>query len=124
MDPTPIAGTTFVMAEWRDDGQSSRQRPIAPLHRHEHEDEAWYVLEGRLGFRSGSDVVEVDAGDAFLVPAGTPHTYWNAGDGVTRYLIVMGPHTARLVEAIHELEDRSLEAVRAVFAAHDSELLA
>jgi hypothetical protein len=35
--------------EWRDQGETSRERPIAPLHLHRSEDEAWYVLEGALG---------------------------------------------------------------------------
>ena len=40
-----------LVAEWVDEGETSRDRPIAPLHLHRSEDEAWFVLEGRLGFR-------------------------------------------------------------------------
>jgi mannose-6-phosphate isomerase-like protein (cupin superfamily) len=65
----PLAGLTigrkdgtFLVAEWVDEGETSRERPIAPLHLHRSEDEAWYVLEGRLGFRVGEDEVEAGAG--------------------------------------------------------------
>jgi mannose-6-phosphate isomerase-like protein (cupin superfamily) len=93
--------STFVLAEWTDRGDTSRDRPIAGLHLHREEDEAWYVLEGRLGFRVGDDEVEAGAGEAVFVPRGTPHSYWNATAGETRYLLVMGPRTARLLEEVH-----------------------
>jgi mannose-6-phosphate isomerase-like protein (cupin superfamily) len=114
---------SFVLAEWTDDGKTSRDVPIAPLHRHLDEDEAWYVLEGRLGFQVGADEVVADAGAAVVVPRGAPHTYWNAGDGTARYLLVMGPKTHRLIEAIHAATSRDLPAMQALFRAHDSELL-
>ena len=53
----------FVLVEWSDPGGlTSRERPIAGLHVHHSDDEAWYVLEGTLGFRVGDD--EVEAGPA------------------------------------------------------------
>ena len=114
-------GGTFVLAEWVDEGETSRERPIAGLHLHRNEDEAWYVLEGRLGFRVGDDEVEAGPGEGVLVPRGTPHTYWNAVSACTRYLIVMGPRTARLVEEIH---DPGAKDFAALFERHGSELLA
>ena len=42
-----------VVAEWADAGETSRDRPIAPLHLHRSEDEAWYVLEGTLVTHKG-----------------------------------------------------------------------
>jgi mannose-6-phosphate isomerase-like protein (cupin superfamily) len=118
-----LSGETLVVGEWRDDGQSSRDRPIAPPHLHRSEDEAWYVLEGCLGFKIGDSETEAGVGEAVLVPAGTPHTYWNAATALARYLIVMGPRTARLIEAIHATSDRDAATMRRLFEQHDSELL-
>jgi len=127
----PLEGETighsdgsFLIAEWTDDGKYwGSKNPIAPLHRHLEEDEAWYVLEGRLGFRVAEEVVEVGAGGALLVPKGTAHTYWNASPTPCRYLLIMGPKTHALIGAIHAASDRSPEALRHLFAFHEAELL-
>jgi mannose-6-phosphate isomerase-like protein (cupin superfamily) len=114
----PLAGHTLVskdgqlaLAEWADEGESSAERPIAGLHVHHADDEAWYVLEGTLGFRLGKEIVEA--------PAGTPHTYWNAGDGRARYLLVAPPRLFRLIEELHEPGADFAE----IFQRYDSELL-
>jgi hypothetical protein len=58
-----------------------------------------------------------------IVPAGTPHSYWNATAGLTRYVIVMGPRTAALVAAIHAMDPFDPARLPALFEEHDSELL-
>jgi hypothetical protein len=117
-----IEGSDFVVAEWVDEGMSSAERPVAPLHRHLADDEAWYVLEGALGFVRGDERLEAAAGSAVLVPAGVPHTFWNAADGRTRYLIVMTPRIAALIAALHE--PGALDDPQGLFRRFDSELLA
>lgn len=114
-----LRGSGFVLAEWRDGGETSAERPVAPLHVHDEDDEAWYVLEGRLGFRLGDEVVEVGEGEAVLARAGVAHTYWNAGDRPARYLIVMTPRIAALIDELH----RPGANPREVFARHRSTLL-
>ena len=109
-----------VVAEWADAGETSRDRPIAPLHLHRSEDEAWYVLEGRLGFRVGDEEIEAEEGSAVVVKAGTPHSYWNAISEPTRYLLVMTPRIHALIEALHSGERTDWARI---FEEHDSELL-
>jgi mannose-6-phosphate isomerase-like protein (cupin superfamily) len=126
MEAPPLAGAAlrggdFVVAEWRDDGDTSAERPIAPLHVHYEDDEAWYVLEGSLGFARGDDHVLAGPGAAVLVPRGTPHSYWNGHAGLTRYVIVMTPRIAALVEAVHRPGAR--ERLADTFREHASELL-
>ena len=111
-----VGGGDFVIVEWRAEVGTHR---IAPLHVHHVDDEAWYVLEGTLGFRVGDDELEAPAGAAVLVERGTPHTFWNAGDVEARYLLVLTPRIARLVAAVHEPG----ADVPALFAAHESELV-
>jgi mannose-6-phosphate isomerase-like protein (cupin superfamily) len=111
----------FVLVEWSDPGGlTSRERPIAALHVHHSDDEAWYVLEGTLGFRVGDDEVEAGAGAAVFVPRGTPHSFWNAGDGPARYVLVMPPRLKALVEALHAPGAGDFAAI---FREHASELL-
>ena len=109
--------------KWVDEGGTSREVPIAPLHLHRSEDEAWYVLEGRLGFRMGDREIAAEAGQAVIVPAGTPHSYWNAGSDTARYVIVLEPQTAALIDAIHALDPSQRDRLPALFEEHDSELL-
>jgi uncharacterized cupin superfamily protein len=117
-----LAGPSVVLAEWRDPGgQPDPPRYIAPLHTHDSDDEAWYVLEGTLRFRMGDDEVEATAGGAVIATRGTPHTYWNPRREPARYLLVMTATIAALIEALHAPgETRSMEEV---FRAYDSTLI-
>ena len=63
----------------------------APLHRHTHEDEYSYVLEGRMGALLGDDEVYADAGDFVFKPRDQWHTFWNAGDEPCRILEIISP---------------------------------
>ncbi len=131
MEPTPapalrdgplgLPDGDFVMVEWGDPGRvTGPDRPIAAPHVHHADDEAWYVLEGTLGFRVGTEVVEAGPGAAVLVPRGTPHTFWNARSEPARYVLVMAPRIHRLVEALHA---PGASDYAAIFRAHESELL-
>jgi mannose-6-phosphate isomerase-like protein (cupin superfamily) len=126
----PLLGNTigssshgFVVAEWQDAGGATDRRLIAPLHVHFRDDEAWYVLEGALGVLVGESEVEARAGAAVFVQRGMPHTYWNAGLGRLRYLLVMTSNIHQLIQEIHAAADRSPAAMREIFRRHDSELL-
>jgi mannose-6-phosphate isomerase-like protein (cupin superfamily) len=115
-----LEGEDFVVVEWHAAPDTSSERPIAGLHVHHEDDEAWVVLEGTLGFRVGDEVVTAGPGTAVLVPKGTPHTYWNAGETEARYVLVMSPRTAALIEALHS---GSGESYAEIFRRHASELL-
>jgi len=110
------SGDDFVLVQWT---AQVGDHWIAPLHVHHDDDEAWYVLQGRLGFRLGGEEFEVGPGSAVLARRGTPHTYRNAGEVEAEYLLVMPPRIASLIEAIHQPG----VDVRALFKAHASEIL-
>ena len=114
-----IVSESFVVADWTDPG-THPGRPIAGLHLHRSDDEAWIVLEGRLGFRVGDEQREVPAGESILVTRGTPHSYWNAVAEPTHYLLVMTPRIHRLIESLHSGERGDFARI---FEEHDSELL-
>ena len=110
------SGDDFVLVQWT---AEVGDHWIAPLHVHLEDDEAWYVLRGRLGFRLGGDEFEVGPGSAVLARRGTPHTYRNAGDVEAEYLLVLTPRIAALIDAIHEPG----ADVPALFGAHASAIL-
>jgi quercetin dioxygenase-like cupin family protein len=63
----------------------------APLHRHTHEDEYSYVLQGRVGALLGDDVLIGNPGDLIFKPRNQWHTFWNAGDEPARILEIISP---------------------------------
>jgi mannose-6-phosphate isomerase-like protein (cupin superfamily) len=111
---------SFVIADWTDPG-THPGRPIAGLHLHRSDDEAWIVRSGRLGFRVGDDEREVPAGESLLVERGTAHSYWNPTSEPARYLLVMTPRIHHLIQALHAGDRDDFEQI---FAEHDSVLLA
>jgi mannose-6-phosphate isomerase-like protein (cupin superfamily) len=115
-----IVSDSFVIAEWSDPG-THPGRAIAGLHLHRSDDEAWIVLEGRLGFRVGDEERVLGAGESILVTRGTPHSYWNPAAEPARYLLVMTPQIHRLIEALHAGDRHDWAQI---FEEHDSELLA
>lgn len=87
----------MVWGEESGGGFSLVEHPIpprhlaAPMHRHEHEDEYSYVLEGRLGAQLGDEVVDGEPGDLVVKPRHQWHAFWNAGDTPCRILEIMSP---------------------------------
>ncbi len=60
-----------------------------PLHVHEREDEAFYVLEGSLSVRMGDEEFEAPAGSFAFQPRGIPHTFRSSGEGARVLLLVV-----------------------------------
>ena len=96
----------------------------APLHRHTHEDEYSYVLEGRMGADLGGEVVHAEAGDLVFKPRGQWHAFWNAGDEPCRILEIISPGGfERYFEELVDLRARPTpEAVAEIAARYGLEL--
>jgi len=62
-----------------------------PLHRHDREAEAFYVLEGRLDYQAGDDLFELYAGCFIHLPAQVPHAFRIRGDSPARFLALTAP---------------------------------
>lgn len=63
----------------------------APLHRHTHEDEYIFVLEGQVGALLGDRALEAGPGTLIFKPRQQWHTFWNAGDAPARILEIISP---------------------------------
>jgi hypothetical protein len=119
------AGSKLVLAEWGAAGTSQGEQPQyqAPLHLHHDDDEAWYVLAGRLKVRIGNDEYDVPAGAAVIGPRGVPHTFWNPDPAPARYVIVMSSQTSAMLDALHSAGSLSPADMREMFARYGCELL-
>ena len=62
-----------------------------PLHRHDREAEAFYLLEGRMDYRAGDDDFELYGGCFMYLPAGIPHAFRVRGDQPARFLAIAEP---------------------------------
>ena len=62
-----------------------------PLHRHVHDDEVWYVLEGEYRFQAGDARFRVSEGGMAFGPRGVPHAFQNVGDAAARLLVITTP---------------------------------
>jgi quercetin dioxygenase-like cupin family protein len=64
---------------------------VAAAHVHPHQTERFEVLEGRLGLRVGAEEIVAEPGDVLMVEPGTPHRFWNAGEGEARFVCEVRP---------------------------------
>jgi mannose-6-phosphate isomerase-like protein (cupin superfamily) len=117
-------GGDFVLQEnLAPTGPGGTAHKGVPLHRHRIEDEAWYVLEGTLRFQFGSREFDAPAGTGVLLTRGTPHTFWNPGPTPARYLLVIGPKTAGLLEVLHGPGRPPPSELKALYDAFEIDLL-
>jgi quercetin dioxygenase-like cupin family protein len=77
-----------------------------PMHTHEHEDEAWYVLDGELRFKISGEMSTAPAGSFVFVPRGAPHCFQNVRDEPARILVIFTPSgMERFFDRFAELPD-------------------
>jgi quercetin dioxygenase-like cupin family protein len=62
-----------------------------PLHVHERENEAYYVLEGEFEFACGNDTIRGGPGTFVHAPRGVPHRYSNVGSTPGKMLFAFTP---------------------------------
>jgi mannose-6-phosphate isomerase-like protein (cupin superfamily) len=60
-----------------------------PLHVHDREDECFYILDGELSVRCGSDACDAAAGSFVFLPRGRPHRFWATGRPARLLLIAV-----------------------------------
>ena len=63
----------------------------ASPHYHERHTDAFYVLEGELEFRMGTETVRAGPGTFVSAPPGTPHAFTNPGPNPARFLNIHSP---------------------------------
>lgn len=63
----------------------------APMHKHTHEDEISFVLEGELSVIQDGKVQIAKAGEYVIKPRGVFHTFWNSTNKRIRFVEVIVP---------------------------------
>lgn len=92
------AGTARLLATGEDTGGAwsvveLKELPgyKTPFHRHNHMDEAYYVLEGVLTAKIADKTYELPVGSYIVIPRGTPHGQGNFGKTPVKVLLTMTP---------------------------------
>ena len=62
-----------------------------PAHVHGRQEERFVVLPGSMGVRAGGRESVLGPGEEVVVPPGTPHTFWNAGDAELHHVVELRP---------------------------------
>lgn len=63
----------------------------APMHKHTHENEISYVIEGELSVIQNGEVQIARPGEYVVKPKEIFHTFWNAGDKMVRFIEIITP---------------------------------
>jgi mannose-6-phosphate isomerase-like protein (cupin superfamily) len=74
-----------------------------PAHRHVNCSEAFFVLDGQIGFELDGQSLTGGPGDFLLVPRGAAHTFGNAGSEPARLLVLHAPAMDAYFEELHRL---------------------
>jgi quercetin dioxygenase-like cupin family protein len=64
---------------------------VAAAHVHPYQEERFEILQGTVGFRHGKDTIIAVPGERIVVPPGTPHRFWNAGEEEAHFLCEVRP---------------------------------
>jgi len=64
---------------------------VAAAHVHPSQEERFQVLRGSLGMKVGGEKLVAGPGQRVTVPAGTAHTFWNAGDVEAHFVCEIRP---------------------------------
>lgn len=57
-----------------------------PLHRHTHEAEAFFMLDGAMTYRAGDELFHLAPGDFVYLPVGIPHAFRVTGTTPVRFV--------------------------------------
>jgi mannose-6-phosphate isomerase-like protein (cupin superfamily) len=64
---------------------------VAAAHVHPNQTERFEIVQGALALRVGSDELLLAPGEVAVVPPGTPHRFWNAGQEEARFVCEVRP---------------------------------
>jgi uncharacterized cupin superfamily protein len=97
----------------------------APLHRHHHEDEISYILDGTMGVQEGDEVSTVSAGEFALKGRGVWHSFWNPGPDELRFLAIITPgdfawYFEQADEILPETGEPDADAAKQLAELHES----
>ncbi len=71
--------------------EQPESKPLIPLHIHLKCEERFEVVHGKLGVMLDGARRVLKVGESVTISPGTPHTFWNAGEGEMRFITEVRP---------------------------------
>ena len=71
--------------------ETPESKPVIPPHIHLQCEERFEVMQGHLGVILDGERQQLGLGEQVLIPPGTPHTFWNAGEDELRFITDVRP---------------------------------
>ena len=80
---------------------------VAAAHLHPLQEELFEIVEGSVTFKVNGKELPTQPGDRVLVPARTPHQFWNAGEATARFVCEVRPalQFEQLIETMFSLAE-------------------
>lgn len=114
MIENPVAGerVTFLRRASDTDGELVELELVAeplavgpPEHVHEHQEESFEILAGSITGTLDGEPFTASTGESFVVPAGTPHRWWNDEEEQLRAHVEVRPalEIAEFLETVYGL---------------------
>jgi mannose-6-phosphate isomerase-like protein (cupin superfamily) len=78
---------------------------VAAAHVHPFQEERFEIVDGSVAFKLDGEELPACPGDCIVVPAGTSHQFWNAGEEVARFTCEVRPalQFEQLIETMFSL---------------------
>ncbi|UYQ93189.1 cupin domain-containing protein [Chitinophaga horti] len=104
---------------------TGREKGGPPLHLHPHQDETFYIVEGRYLFQVGEEQFTLQAGDTIFLPRNVPHTFAQLTDqGKMFFFFQPSGKMEDFFRAIGALKGvPTPEEGARIFAAHDMKVV-
>ena len=83
------------------------------FHRHPHQEEVIYIIEGNLEQWIEDQKHVLGPGDSVFIPAGVVHASFAAGKGDAKLLAIFGPSVGDGIETIEMADTRPWKSLRA-----------
>jgi quercetin dioxygenase-like cupin family protein len=110
-----------------DTTRSSKGGPV--LHRHQAQDEWFYVIRGEFIVRVGDDTFNLHPGDSAFAPRKVPHTFAMISEGQGQMLVLFQPAGSmedfflQLSKIGKEIPDNQQTALNRLFEEHGMEVI-
>ncbi len=90
---SPNDRITFLVSSWGVDFAENEVGYLGgpPLHCHPLQDEIHYLIQGKLRYQIGDDIIDLESGEYLQIPGALPHAWINLQSEPARVVAIITP---------------------------------